>query len=289
MTGRFNSAPTSTVIPKVTPAPEALLQRQCACGQHTGSGGECEECKKKHEGTLQRAAVGLSPVHEVPPIVHEVLRSPGQALEADTRAFMEPRFGHDFSSVRVHTDAKAAESARAVNALAYTVGQDVVFGAGQYAPETGTRRQLLAHELAHVLQQAAQHRMPILQRACAPIRFDFAASPIARQIREQLRGITVRPAQSGAAPQPRVDANTVIAILASSNCFLEVARQVQQTYFTGADQPRSGVSPLVIHLHEEPEIGSEFVRGAREHRVEVEVSPSSDRRLSRGARARHRT
>jgi hypothetical protein len=90
----------------------------------------------------------------VPPIVHEVLRSPGQLLDPATRAFMEPRFGHDFSHVRVHTDARAAESARAINALAYTVGRDVVFGAGQYTPRTAASKRLLAHELTHVVQQA---------------------------------------------------------------------------------------------------------------------------------------
>src|SRR6185369_18043496 len=67
--------------------------------------------------------------------------------------FFEPRFVHDFSRVRVHTDARAAESARAVNALAYTVGRDVVFGDGQYAPGTSGGRHTLAHELTHVLQQ----------------------------------------------------------------------------------------------------------------------------------------
>jgi hypothetical protein len=69
---------------------------------------------------------------------------------------MEPRFGHDFSRVRVHMDAQAAESARAVNALAYTVGRDVVFGPGKYAPATREGRKLLAHELAHVSQQGAE-------------------------------------------------------------------------------------------------------------------------------------
>jgi hypothetical protein len=67
---------------------------------------------------------------------------------------MEPRFGHDFSKVRVHTDSKAAESARAVNALAYAVGQDIVFGIGGYAPGTLGGRQILAHELTHTLQQS---------------------------------------------------------------------------------------------------------------------------------------
>jgi hypothetical protein len=74
-------------------------------------------------------------------------------LDAVTRAFMQMRFGRDFDRVRVHTDSKAAESARTVNALAYTVGPRVVFGVGQYAPHTAPGRALIAHELTHVLQQ----------------------------------------------------------------------------------------------------------------------------------------
>src|SRR5437870_10133709 len=136
------------------PAPQnsSLLQRKCACGQHTIAGGECEDCSQKQEGTIQRAAVSAAPTNSVPPIVHDVLNSSGQSLDAGTRAFMEPRFGHDFSQVRVHTDAKAAESARVVNALAYTVGRDVVFGAGQHASGTSEGRRLMAHELTHVVQ-----------------------------------------------------------------------------------------------------------------------------------------
>lgn len=194
-----------------------VLQRACACGQHTGGGGECAECGKKRiaekvldGGMLQRHAAGNLEPKEVPPIVHDVCRSPGQPLDAATRKFFEPRFGDDFSQVpphaiasgplqnklvigepddafeqeadrmartvmgqsgkdiqdttpspiprdlgdvRVHTDAKAAESARAVNALAYTVGHDIVFGAGQFAPGTSAGDQLLAHELTHVFQQ----------------------------------------------------------------------------------------------------------------------------------------
>lgn len=91
---------------------------------------------------------------EAPPIVHEVLRSPGQPLDGATRAFFEPRFGHDFSKVRVYTDRRAGESARAVNALAYTFGKAIVFANRQYAPDSGEGRALLAHELTHVVQQA---------------------------------------------------------------------------------------------------------------------------------------
>jgi hypothetical protein len=183
----------------------ATLQRTCACGKHSGNGGECAECRKKRLG-LQRRAVGRGP-DVAPPIVHEVLRSPGRPLDDQTRGFMESRFGHDFSRVRataprlatagltvgpandsfereaerqsqkvmhtqattvlsgspvgpnfsrvrVHTGPAAAESARAVNALAYTIGDHVIFGAGQYAPGTSAGRRLLAHELTHVAQQS---------------------------------------------------------------------------------------------------------------------------------------
>jgi hypothetical protein len=107
----------------------------------------------------RRAAVNQTEPAEVPSIVDEVLRSSGQPLEGDTRMFMESRFAHDFSRVRVHTDARAAESAQAVNALAYTVGRDVVFGAGRYEPGTIAGKTLLAHELTHTVQQEAQQSM----------------------------------------------------------------------------------------------------------------------------------
>lgn len=133
----------------------SLLQRKCACGGTPGPSGECEACRRKRlqrKGTPSSTAAAFS---EAPSIVREVLRSPGQPLDAETRAFMEPRFGHDFSQVRIHTDARAAESAAAVNALAYTVGHAVVFGGGQYAPQSMNGQRLLAHELTHVVQQGA--------------------------------------------------------------------------------------------------------------------------------------
>ncbi len=91
----------------------------------------------------------------VPSIVHEVLRSPGLPLDERTRAFMEPRFGHDFSGIRVHQDLRAAESARLLSANAYTAGSHVVFGRGRYAPGSTDGNRLLAHELTHAVQQNA--------------------------------------------------------------------------------------------------------------------------------------
>jgi hypothetical protein len=133
----------------------------------------CDECRKNREGTLQRAAVNSSPVHEVPPVVHEVLRSPGQPLNQQTRAFMEPRFGLDFSQVRIHTHTHAMKAAHSVNARAYTVGRDIVFGASQYSPRSRAGLQLLAHELAHVVQQNASSAPALGQLQLNPSRDRF--------------------------------------------------------------------------------------------------------------------
>ena len=113
------------------------------------------EQKKEDEPALQRKAAGEATTDTAPPVVHDVLQSAGQPLDAGTRAFMEQRFGHDFGQVRVHTDARAAQSAQAVSANAYTVGHNIVFGVGRFAPETHEGRRLIAHELTHVVQQSS--------------------------------------------------------------------------------------------------------------------------------------
>ncbi len=105
---------------------------------------------------------------EAPPSVHQVLATPGRPLDHADRSFMEARFGHDFAHVRVHTDADAAQSAGRIHARAYTAGRDVVFGAGEYAAGSASGRQLLAHELTHVIQQnsASPSSSPhVVQRA----------------------------------------------------------------------------------------------------------------------------
>lgn len=130
---------------------QGVRQHQCACRHRVGDG-ERAACPTK-KGLFRGMASGDFEGPEVPPIVHEVLRSPGHPLDQATRAFFEPRFGHDFSKVRIHTDAQASESARAVGAQAYTVGSDIVFGAHRHAPDDTAGRDLLAHELAHVVQQ----------------------------------------------------------------------------------------------------------------------------------------
>lgn len=151
-----------TALGKLTDVPSSILQRKCACGTHTVAGDKCDKCADK-KGSLQRKSSKNSEQSEVPPIVYKVLNSSGQPLDAGTRAFMERRFSHDFSGVRIHTDAKAAESAIAVSALAYTVGKNIVFGSGQYQPASKSGQQLIGHELAHTIQQeyAAASQNPL--------------------------------------------------------------------------------------------------------------------------------
>jgi hypothetical protein len=116
----------------------ALVQRKCTCG------GACDSCQS-HEAP------------HAPEVSSGILqrKSSGQPLDSQVRDFMENRFGEDFGAVRVHTDTYAAQSARRMNAIAYTTGHDIFFEGNQYLPQTQAGKQLLAHELTHVVQQRA--------------------------------------------------------------------------------------------------------------------------------------
>jgi hypothetical protein len=139
------------------------LRRSCACGGTPDADGECAACRRRRLARRPASGGGGGGGGLAPPVVHEVLASAGASLDAATRGFMEPRFGHSFAAVRVHTDGRAAASARAVAARAYTVGRHLVFGTGEYAPHTTKGRGLLAHELTHVVQQEGA-AAPVLHR-----------------------------------------------------------------------------------------------------------------------------
>ncbi len=141
------------------------VQRKCP---------KCEEELQKAQGEqIIQTKEATNKASELTPDQEtniNTFRSGGQPLPQLVRAFFEPRFGHDFSQVQVHTDARAAESARALNALAYTVGGNIVFGAGQYSPGTSEGKKLLAHELTHSIQQGAAlelvpHKLGIMSPA----------------------------------------------------------------------------------------------------------------------------
>ncbi|WP_266156977.1 DUF4157 domain-containing protein [Dyella silvatica] len=147
--------PTDLATPSQSPSTSGLLQRKCACGA-SSSGGDCSECTEKKRGELQRKASGAaeSAASTVPASVHRVLESSGQPMAAPLRHDMDTMFKHDFSQVRIHTDAQANASARAVGAQAYTVGHHVAFASGAYQPNDRGGRGVLAHELTHVVQQS---------------------------------------------------------------------------------------------------------------------------------------
>jgi outer membrane protein OmpA-like peptidoglycan-associated protein len=121
----------------------AATQTLRRCGGVTCPPGTCDH----HDGPVRGT--------QAPSIVYEVVRSLGQPLDPATRAYMEPRLGHDFGKVRIHTGRQAADSARAVEAKAYTVGHHVVLGAGHESVQSTDGRELLAHELTHVVQQSS--------------------------------------------------------------------------------------------------------------------------------------
>jgi hypothetical protein len=186
--------------------PDGLrLQRKCACGAARNDNEEiCAECQRAK--VQKRSAVGASDdafereadrvaedvlhpsparrsapeqvrqlpssaAQSVPHSVGTVLRHGGQSLEPTVRRDMEKRFGYDFSAVRIHTDAAAQRSTQELDAHAYTVGRDVVFGAGRFSPGTSEGRRLLAHELTHVVQQgtaAATKSRAAIQRKPDP-------------------------------------------------------------------------------------------------------------------------
>jgi len=178
-------------------APKLVLRRKCACGGSAGASltGECEACSKKRLQTKltigasndpleqeadrvadqvmagpRGGAVGCAPPRvqraaaqttgeaaAAPPSVDQVLSGSGRTLDPALQHEMGQRFGHDFSQVRIHTGADAAQSARDVEAQAYTVGNRVVFGAGRFAPASMEGQRLIAHELTHVVQQSHGH------------------------------------------------------------------------------------------------------------------------------------
>lgn len=137
---------------------------------------------------------------------------PGHPLDPARRTFVESSFDHDFNQVRLHTDAKAAESAQAVGARAFTVGRDIVFGAGQYSPDTNEGRRLLAHELVHVVQQralgAAMQRQTVPEPEAIPWRLG-GTLPYREAVealeRERMRGPAFVVDMSAPSRDPRPD------------------------------------------------------------------------------------
>jgi hypothetical protein len=228
---------------------------------------------------------GLSPTSQRGPVaasalVSDVVASPGQHLDAATRAFMEPRFGRDLSHVRVHTGSRAAESAKAVQAKAYTVGQDVVFGQGQFAPWTYAGRELLAHEVAHTMQQRSASGSPPVDDAHSL--YENSARAAARSIASGERLQQDLPASGvGLARQPNDEERARLiaeaeAALAAMEAEEEETAQEEAKDEAARQQAIESIAPTTLSL-----LGP-GVRGPPSSRTRRSTSQSgSGRRRSR--------
>ncbi len=188
-------------------APTLIMRKTCACGKPMGPDGECAECKRKRLGLQTKLRINtpgdryeqeadrvaaavlqmpasagsvpaISPLSspgvqreavsaETATTIGHIHNSGGQPLPDTTRRFFEDRFDRDFSSVRIHADDHAAASSRQIDAAAFTVGNHIAFGRGQFAPHTAVGQRLLAHELTHVVQQGASGTSSTIQRQSA--------------------------------------------------------------------------------------------------------------------------
>jgi hypothetical protein len=153
-------------------AGSAEVVRRCACGT------------ERNKTILRRATADVAPV-EAPSIVHDVIRSSGRPLDDGLRRDMEDGFGFDFSRVRVHTEGAADAAARAIGAHAFTTGHNIVFANGQYAPTQTSGRRLIAHELAHVMQQGSAEATARIGRKPAKV----AQSDLVGDAASRLRGV----------------------------------------------------------------------------------------------------
>src|SRR5215212_9756980 len=128
---------------------------------------ECLDCEMEEEEEEEKMEISRKPSatsnlqggDQVTNEINDIRSSSGSPLDPGTKEFLGSRFGYDFSKVRIHSNEKAARSAYSVNSLAYTVGNDIVFGEGQYKPDTLEGNRLLAHELTHVIQQTSTDRL----------------------------------------------------------------------------------------------------------------------------------
>ncbi|HEX5085212.1 MAG TPA: DUF4157 domain-containing protein [Blastocatellia bacterium] len=251
----------------VTPAAghlrTSLVQRRCK---------ECEdELQRKPKSAGDERAVqtgeGAGEAFEVSRTTQsqiDTLRGGGQPMTEAARAFFEPRFGHDFSDVRVHNSGTAAALAQSVNARAFTVGRDIVFDSGQYAPHTDEGRRLLAHELAHTIQQSgASHVTPNKKDATKSV---AAAKPNA----DPGTNVTVGRGQAG----------QVGLIASQSGGGAQVARQKNPAPagpqgWAGCDQDE------VNNLNSELAQANDWVKGAIGDLQAKEIPTHTKRALSR--------
>jgi hypothetical protein len=203
-----------------------------------------------HPGAFQPTAAGSLPAgpHSAPPSF-DALKGQGEPLAPSTRGFFERRYAHDFAGVRIHHGARAADSARSVGAHAYAYGRDIVFGAGRYSPGSHRTQQLLAHELAHVVQQGAAGVAAVQRSAESDaLKATWKASP---KVEALLARLGQADMQTPAAHQDAdIDAE-LAALLKGRPDDLWVAQRTRQGKLgdtTGARSPKAKPQPVEAHF-----------------------------------------
>ena len=228
------------------PPPRLRLQRKCSCG------GTCETCRKKKKPELQRRPLAeqrslATAPSQAPPIVHQVLRSAGEPLDTRTRGEMEKRFGQDLRRVRIHRGPRAAASAAAVEAEAYTVGRHIAFGPGRYDPASRAGRELLAHELGHTLQQGQAEAVPRRLEIGEP------GGPDERQAEGLARRVLdgAGPSAPGSASPPRLQRKALATVHQKTKpkakaCLVHVHADEKNALFTATTLHRERCANLVF-------------------------------------------
>jgi len=174
------------VAGRVMRMPQPTVQRSCAaCAAGRTACPKCEEEERERPPVIHRKPQDDESTQTSVPDEFLSDMGPGQALDRAARAFMEPRFGRDFSGVRVHADGQAAEAAHSISARAFTAGHHLAFAAGEYAPGTKTGNELLAHELTHVVQQGAGEHPLAVQRDPVPAHSSESKDEFAARVRER--------------------------------------------------------------------------------------------------------
>jgi Domain of unknown function (DUF4157)/Lysine-specific metallo-endopeptidase len=263
------------------------MQLRCACGNKAASGGSCDECARRRPDAQRAlrpgAAVGSGNggANTAPP-------SNGHPLDTTTRHYFERRFGHGFGDVRVHDDGRADGAARAVDALAYTSGRDIVFAAGRYEPHSERGVRLLAHELTHVVQQRSGLAPARAGRADDPaeheaernaqrlhsreaMRFEQRAPAIARSDGE---GTTVTVEGADGPPSCTLDQHRAIEPAANAATErLRIAVERVDAYLSAPDAAanRSVRDALERHFHDTSTPVAELVR-ERLERIRTDIT-----------------
>jgi hypothetical protein len=211
--------PTATT--DTSPASATRQKKKCKCASHSSSHATCLACAAQAKA-FQRKPYGAIPNLPLASIVDEVLATRGRPMDERTRAFMQDRFAHDFTQVRLHSDAQAAQSARAIQAHAYTVGNHIVLGRQDFDPATPAGAGLLAHELTHVVQvsryQDARCRTSFNDEP-EPLLSDpsqAAETEAESASRQALRGESVRVRESPGAGINRLSTGAAIGIGAAA-------------------------------------------------------------------------